>query len=71
MSVDVRHRLNTIIDSDRVLVLSDGKVRSRPGAQQRTKIHCFVQVLEFDEPQTLLARPESAFRSLAAEAGLA
>ncbi|KZV64400.1 P-loop containing nucleoside triphosphate hydrolase protein [Peniophora sp. CONT] len=49
----IAHRLNTIIDSDRVLVLSDGKV------------------LEFDEPQTLLARPESAFRSLAAEAGLA
>ncbi|KAI0313275.1 P-loop containing nucleoside triphosphate hydrolase protein [Amylostereum chailletii] len=49
----IAHRLNTIMDSDRVLVLDAGKVA------------------EFDTPKSLLERPESAFRSLAAEAGLA
>ncbi|THH19236.1 hypothetical protein EW146_g1884 [Bondarzewia mesenterica] len=49
----IAHRLNTIIDSDRVLVLDAG------------------EVAEFDAPQTLLEKPESRFRSLAVEAGLA
>lgn len=48
----IAHRMNTIIDSDRVLVLEAG------------------QVAEFDAPKTLLEKPESQFRSLAAEAGI-
>jgi ATP-binding cassette subfamily C (CFTR/MRP) protein 1 len=45
-------RLNTILDSDRILVLSNGTVA------------------EFDTPAELLARSQSIFRSLVAEAGL-
>ncbi|KAH9000229.1 P-loop containing nucleoside triphosphate hydrolase protein [Lactarius akahatsu] len=48
----IAHRLNTIMDSDRILVLSEGKVA------------------EFDAPSILLTKPDSAFRSLAVEAGL-
>ncbi|KAI0352362.1 metal resistance protein YCF1 [Trametes cingulata] len=49
----IAHRVNTILESDRVLVLDAGKV------------------LEFDSPKNLLANKQSAFHSLAAEAGLA
>lgn len=49
----IAHRLNTILESDRILVLDAGKV------------------VEFDTPQSLLAKPDSSFYSLAAEAGLA
>lgn len=45
--------MNTILESDRVLVLDAGKV------------------IEFDRPEGLLANKQSAFHSLAAEAGLA
>jgi ATP-binding cassette subfamily C (CFTR/MRP) protein 1 len=48
----IAHRLNTIMDSDRILVLAAGKVA------------------ELDTPNNLLAKPNSAFRSLAMEAGL-
>ncbi|KAI0629229.1 metal resistance protein YCF1 [Trametes polyzona] len=49
----IAHRVNTILESDRVLVLDAGKV------------------VEFDSPKNLLANKQSAFHSLAAEAGLA
>ncbi|KAH9935900.1 metal resistance protein YCF1 [Epithele typhae] len=49
----IAHRVNTILESDRVLVLDAGKV------------------IEFDTPKALLANKDSAFYSLAAEAGLA
>ncbi|KAI0305966.1 metal resistance protein YCF1 [Multifurca ochricompacta] len=49
----IAHRLNTIMDSDRILVLSAG------------------EVAEFDAPSNLLTKPDSKFRSLAVEAGLA
>ncbi|KAG6899872.1 hypothetical protein C0993_005842 [Termitomyces sp. T159_Od127] len=48
----IAHRLNTIVESDRVLVMDSGKVA------------------EFDKPETLLAKKESIFYSLAKEAGL-
>ncbi|KAI0675473.1 metal resistance protein YCF1 [Trametes maxima] len=49
----IAHRVNTILESDRVLVLDAGKV------------------IEFDAPKNLLANKQSAFHSLAVEAGLA
>ncbi|KAL1943159.1 hypothetical protein VTO73DRAFT_4830 [Trametes versicolor] len=49
----IAHRVNTILESDRVLVLDAGKV------------------VEFDSPKNLLANKQSAFHSLAVEAGLA
>lgn len=45
----IAHRLNTVINSDKVLVLSQG------------------EVVEFDDPQTLLEDPESMFYSYAKE----
>jgi len=49
----IAHRLNTIMDSDRILVLASGRVA------------------ELDTPSNLLTKPNSVFRSLAIEAGLA
>lgn len=48
----IAHRLNTIMDSDRVAVFSDGKLA------------------EFDQPQALVERSGTIFRSLAKNAGL-
>ncbi|KII85750.1 hypothetical protein PLICRDRAFT_144304 [Plicaturopsis crispa FD-325 SS-3] len=53
----IAHRLNTIIESDRVLVLDAGKA-SRSS------------IAELDTPQKLIDDPASMFHSLAAEAGL-
>ncbi|XP_077862231.1 ATP-binding cassette sub-family C member 9-like [Saccoglossus kowalevskii] len=48
----IAHRMSTILDSNYVLVLSDGKV------------------VEYDTPQNLLQRDDSAFSSLVRESGL-
>ena len=50
--ITIAHRLNTIMDSDRIVVLSDGKL------------------VEADSPAKLLAKRDSAFFSMAKEAGL-
>ena len=51
--ITIAHRLNTIMDSHKVVVMDDGNVR------------------EFDTPQNLLQTQDSAFLSMAREAGLA
>ena len=50
--ITIAHRLNTIMDSDRIVVLSDGNL------------------LEADSPAKLLAKRDSAFFSMAKEAGI-
>ena len=49
----IAHRLNTILDSDVIAVLSQGKL------------------IEFDKPSVLLARTDSALRSMAIDANIA
>ena len=49
----IAHRLNTILDSDRILVLSKGEIE------------------ELDSPLALLKDPDSSFRSMAKDAGIA
>ena len=44
--VMIAHRLENILDFDRVAVLGSGRI------------------IEFERPETLLARPSSAFRAL-------
>lgn len=51
-ALTIAHRINTILDSDKVLVMDDGRVA------------------EFDNVPNLVARPESAFRSMVVEANL-
>ena len=48
----IAHRIKTILDSNRVMVMSAGKIS------------------EFDEPSVLLKKKESAFYSMAKEAGV-
>ncbi|XP_014219235.1 multidrug resistance-associated protein 1 isoform X2 [Copidosoma floridanum] len=48
----IAHRLNTILDSDRVIVLDKGSI------------------IEFDSPDNLLQKQDSAFYSMAKDAGL-
>uniref|UniRef100_A0A1I8JQT4 ABC transporter domain-containing protein n=1 Tax=Macrostomum lignano TaxID=282301 RepID=A0A1I8JQT4_9PLAT len=48
--ITIAHRLNTILDSDRVLVLDRGVIK------------------EFENPRTLLQRPNSSFYSMAKDA---
>uniref|UniRef100_A0A1I8JEZ1 ABC-type glutathione-S-conjugate transporter n=1 Tax=Macrostomum lignano TaxID=282301 RepID=A0A1I8JEZ1_9PLAT len=50
--ITIAHRLNTILDSDRVLVLDRGVIK------------------EFENPRTLLQRPNSSFYSMAKDAKL-
>ena len=47
--ITIAHRLNTIMESDKIMVLSFGKI------------------IEFDEPQTLAADPNTEFASLLKE----
>ena len=49
--VTIAHRLHTIIDSDRILAMSAGRL------------------VEFDEPHTLLATPNSFFAGLVDQSG--
>jgi len=51
--VTIAHRINTILDCDKVAVLSGGTV------------------VEFDSPQALMENEDSAFASLAKDAGIA
>ena len=44
--ITIAHRLNTIMQSDKIMVLSFGRI------------------IEFDEPNTLAANPDSEFSSL-------
>lgn len=66
-----RHRINTILESDRVLVLDAGRVCQEVYLLLQSVLTVCCQVVEFDLPQNLLANKQSAFHSLAAEAGLA
>jgi energy-coupling factor transporter ATP-binding protein EcfA2 len=67
---DHSHRLNTIMESDRVLVMDAGKVRNLNFAYVIGAKLTRRKMAEFDSPANLLSRPDTIFYSLVKQAGL-
>lgn len=68
MNLDCRHRLNTILESDHVIVMDVGNVCVFLSICEYTNF--FQKIAEFDSPANLLKNTTSIFYSLTKEAGL-
>ena len=60
------HRLRTIIDYDRLVVLDHGKVSFRLNRSRKTHAG---QIAEFDTPFRLIQKEDSVFRSMCLNSG--
>lgn len=67
----IAHRLNTVVNCDRILVLQDGKVTNWNTWTSCLITETLTQVAEFDTPLALLSNPNSIFAGMmaAAESG--
>lgn len=77
----IAHRLNTVLNCDRVLVMENGKVQKvgvtspevsvvwalwRVASFWQFQLFSDFQVVEFDKPEVLAEKPDSAFAMLLA-----
>ncbi len=69
--ITIAHRLNTVANYDRILVLDCGKVRNLYLHFYNTNYFCdFFQVVEFDKPDILMKNEKSLFRKMMEISGM-
>ena len=66
--ITVAHRLRTVIDYDRLIVLDKGQVRRCP-TRRRDNTLTTIQVVEFDTPLNLIEKEDGIFRSMCLKSG--
>ncbi|GAB5582247.1 ATP-binding cassette sub-family C member 12 isoform X1 [Prionailurus iriomotensis] len=62
----IAHRLNTVLNCDLVLVMENGKVQEVVGVPSTEASTVWALVVEFDKPEVLAEKPDSAFAMLLA-----
>lgn len=66
----IAHRIHTIINYDRIMVLDRGRcVLAHPLASLHVALTRAIRIAEFDSPQTLLANEGSMFYSMVHSSG--
>jgi hypothetical protein len=65
----VAHRLRTVIDYDRLIVLDKGEVRIMIGYEWLTLTRTLSQVAEFDTPLKLIQKEDGIFRMMCLKSG--